>query len=287
MQLHKGKLLVAHIRQHPIVVQKAKEGNKLSSHQTDHGMTHFNEVIRLALLICSLLKNKKTNALTDWEIEVIIVLAALLHDIGRADDVDNHAAAGAKWSRDFLRDITLPGDTETLTRKDVNRICKIIACHRSGIVLKRDFDDICWAIVVLADKFAGDEERVRPFRAFILSILTCFRLSFIPLRRGGIHDRVNFAIKNVEIDIRDDELILRLTTDPRVCQGKLILDTYAERYLACHRAAKFMGLKFRFETLTKPIGLIARLRAATGFGIAPKLDRYAWDETAKQWQLCD
>lgn len=185
MKLEKAKLLVAFIFAHPLVAETAKKGDMLSSNQTDHGMTHFLEVVRLARLLALMINAHRPGTFSQWEVEVTIPLAALLHDIGRAINVDEHDKAGAKWTRDFLRNLTLPGDSETLPWAELKRICKIVACHRSNVVLKRAFDDACWAVVVLADKFAGDEERVRPLRAAILSVLTAFRLSFIPLRRGA------------------------------------------------------------------------------------------------------
>jgi hypothetical protein len=287
MLLTKAKQLVSYVFAHPLVGEMAIKGDKLSSNQTDHGMTHFLEVVKIARQLALMINDRKPGTLSDWEVDVVIPLAALLHDIGRAVNVDDHASAGAKWSRDFLRTLTLPGDDESLPRETVNRICKIIACHRSNIVLRRPFDDACWAVVVLADKFAGDEERVRPGRAMILAALTSFRLSFIPLRRGGIHDRVNFAIKNVEPTLPDDKLVLQLKIDPRVCRGRLILDTYSDRYVACHRAAEYLGLKFRFEVIAQPVyGTIARLRAALGVARLSWVERYAYRKDAGKWELC-
>jgi len=286
MLLSKAKQLVEHIFAAPLISELAIKGDKLSSHQTDHGMTHFLEVVKIARLLSQRLLTEKPGMLSDWETEIIIPLAALLHDIGRAINVDDHAAAGAKWSRDFLLSATLNGDTETLPRKSINRICKIIACHRSNVVLNREFDDNCWAVVVLADKFAGDEERVRPGRALALAILTHFGLPFIPLRKGGIHDRVNFAIKDARPLLSKEDLVLHLTIDPRVCDSKLIVDTYADRYLACHRAAKHLGLRFQIKVLsTHSYGPFNRLRSMLGCSKPQVLHSYAYNETSKDWQL--
>lgn len=283
MLLAKARQLVAHIFAHPTVLAMAKKGDELSSNQTDHGMTHFLEVVSLARRLAALLNTRKPDTLSAWELEVVVPLAALFHDIGRAINVDDHAAAGAKWTRDFLRGLTLPGDTETLPWETVKRICKIVACHRSSVVLKRDFDDPCWAVVVAADKFAGDEERVRPGRAFVMTILTFFGLSHVKLRHDGVHDRVNFAIKEAEPVLRGDELVLRQVLDPRVCDGRLVLDTYADRYLACHRAAAYLGLRFVLETVANPnYGLIAGARNALGFRKEVVVERYVYD---KGWVL--
>ncbi|MBX9724860.1 MAG: HD domain-containing protein [Candidatus Obscuribacterales bacterium] len=286
MNLAKAKELVAYIFAHPQVSEMAIKGDKLSSTQTDHGMTHFLEVTSIARKISTILNSRTSGFLSDWETEVVIPLASLLHDIGRAISVEDHANAGAKWSLKFLRKVTLPGDTETLPMDTVKRICRIIACHRSNIVLHRPFNDACHAVVVCADKFAGDEDRVRPGRAFVMGILTFLGLSHIKLRHDGIHDRVNFAIKNVELELRGSEFGPKLTIDPRVCEGRLILDTYSDRYLACHLAAKYLGLEFRLETVAKSVyGIFAKLRNAIGFGSATVTERYAYNQETQQWLI--
>lgn len=284
MHLEKAKRLVAFIFAHQLVAETAKKGDMLSSNQTDHGMTHFLEVVRLASVLTDKFNLQRPGTFSQWESAVTIPLAALLHDIGRAINVDEHDKAGAKWSRDFLRNLTLPGDTETLPWTEVKRISKIVACHRSNVVLKRPFDDACWAVVVLADKFAGDEERVRPVRAAILSVLTALRLSFIPLRKGGIHDRVNFAIKNSEPFVQGDELVLRLNVDRRVCEATLILDLYADRYQACHLAAAFLGLKFRLELVSEySHGVLAKIRKVLGLQKSAQFEKFGFDASAAKW----
>ena len=257
MQLDKARLLVAQIFAMPVIHELAEKGDKLSSHQTDHGMKHFLDVAEMARKLCAIVSARRPGALNEWETDVIIPLASLFHDIGRAIDVEDHANAGARWAQKFLKQTALFGDDEILPRSVRNRICRIIACHRSGIVLNREFNDPAWAIVVLADKFVGDEERVRPGRALVLGMLTILGLPWIPLRKGGIHDRVNFAIKKVIPEANGDELDLVLVLDQRVCDGRLVLDTYSNRYLACDRAARYLGFKFRirFRTVGERTGV--------------------------------
>lgn len=286
MLLSKAKQLIAFVFAHQQIAEMAAKGNKLSSHQTDHGMKHFLEVVEMARKLALMVNSHTPGTFSQWELEVIIPLAALLHDIGRAIDVERHDAAGAKWSRDFLLEASLPGDSETLPKKDVNRICKIIACHRSRVVLKREFDDACWALVVIADKFVGDEERVRPVRAVLISLLTLLGLSHIKLRSGGVHDQVNFAIKELQQEIADSQVILTQVIDPRVCQPRLIVDTYGDRYLACHKACQFLGLGFALEVASRNAwGPVAGILSFLGFVPEERRVRYSYDETAKSWVL--
>lgn len=248
MQLDKMKLLVATVFQDPAIERLYEAGDKMSSHQTKHDLAHAIQVRDLAVKLAAAVSGAGSQLnLDNTTLEVVIPLAAYLHDIGRAIDVKNHAAAGAKWSRDYLKNLSLPGDHETLPKALVNRICKIIACHRSSLVLNREFNDPAWAIVVIADKCVGDEERVRPVRAAILNLLATFRLAWIPLRKGGIHDRVTFAIKNVDLTVDTSTVLLKLTIDRRVCAPKHILGTYGERFQACVKAARYLGFEFRME----------------------------------------
>jgi len=246
MELLKAKKLVALCYVDPEIDRLYAAGDKLSSHQTKHDLDHARQVRDLAAKISGGVNARKPGALDEWTTDVVIPLAAYLHDIGRAIDVDEHANAGAKWSKDYLSRLRLDADdAETLPVAVVNRIARIVACHRSSIVLKMPFNDPAWAIVVLADKCVGDEERVRPVRATILSVLRLFRATWIPLRKGGVHDRANFAIKKSDVSFADGEICLDLTIDTRVCQAKLIYELYTDRFQACVKAADYLGYAFR------------------------------------------
>lgn len=245
MDLDKAKLLVSKVFTDPEIARLYEAGDKLSQHQTKHDIAHAIQVRDLAAKIVAEYSKMKPGALDDWTCEVVIPLAAYLHDIGRAINVDEHAEAGAKWAMGYLPRLTVNG--ESLPLEVIKRVARIIACHRSSIVHKMDFNDPAWAIVVLADKCVGDEERVRPGRAFILSILTFFRATWIPLRKGGEHDRANFAIKHSDLEIDEKDMVLSIELDRRVCQPSLIVSLYGERFRACVKAARYLDCRFRLE----------------------------------------
>lgn len=244
MELHKALLLVAACYTDPEIERLYAAGDKLSRHQTKHDIDHACQVRDLARKISSEISASQPHLLDAWTKEVVVPLAAYLHDIGRAIDVDEHANAGAKWTKQYLSRLRLPSDTEALPAPVINRIARIVACHRSQIVLSHSFNDPAWAIVVLADKCVGDEERVRPVRAAILSVLTLVRATWIPLRKGGVHDRANFAIKKSELVFSKTEVGLALTVDRRVCDPQLIYELYNDRFQACVKAAAYLGHQF-------------------------------------------
>lgn len=244
MSLAKARLIVTRCLTDPELQALYAAGDKLSSHQTKHDLSHALAVLQTARQIVTIV-TERGYSLDQWQTDVVIPLAAFLHDVGRAIDVADHAAAGAHFALGYLRKLKVDdNDQETLPDNVVKRICRIIACHRSETVLKQEINDPAWAIVVIADKCVGDEERVRPIRARVLAILTWFRLSWIPLRKGGVHDRVNFAIKEAKLVGEENNLVLKLTIDQRVCKPKLVFDTYADRFRACAKAAEFLRCKF-------------------------------------------
>ncbi len=247
MNLQKAKELATACFCDPEISRLYQAGDQMSHNQTKHDLDHANQVMDLANKVARGLVARDAGALDDWTREVVIPLAAFLHDVGRAIDVADHARAGATWARAYLGRLTLEGDSETLPVEVIERICKIIACHRSSAVLKQDFDDPAWAIVVIADKCVGDEDRVRPEQAAILAVLTWFRLAWIPLRKGGVHDRATFAIKKAELNVGDGNLRLSIALDERVCKPKLVYELYGERFWACVKAARYLGYGFELE----------------------------------------
>ncbi len=247
MEIQKAIHLVQLIFDHEQVRQMAAVGDSHSRSLTRHDFNHLLEVAITARQISHELVKAGT-VLSVWEQEVVIPLGALLHDIGRAFPYGDHAAIGAEWSNTFLSEITLPYDDEHLPDETIQRICKIVRMHRSKVVLRSEFDDRCWAVVVLADKFVGDENRVRPFRALVYSIIARFQLQIEPFK-DGLHDRVNFGIKDYQISISGNRLIFSLIVDHRVCQPSLILETFAERYSACKKSAEYLGYEFEIQTI--------------------------------------
>ncbi len=106
----------------------------MSSSQTKHDIGHAYAVHDVAMSLLQEYEVLHPGELDDWTTKVVVPLAAFLHDIGRAVDVDNHAVAGAAIMHVYLGRLRLP-------RIIVRRICRIIALHRSAQVLNMEFDD--------------------------------------------------------------------------------------------------------------------------------------------------
>lgn len=247
MKLEKAILLVSACFRDEEIERLYVAGDKLSSNQTKHDIEHARLVTEMAQHVVAELEELKPGSIDAWTKSVVIPLAAFLHDIGRAVNVDQHAKAGAKWAQEYLSRLTLPGDNETLPPDVVKRICRIVACHRSETFLKMELNDAALAIVVLADKCVGDEERVRPLRAAVLRALQVVRATWIPFRKGWVHDRVHFAIKHAELVVGKPDMILDIDFDSRVCKPSLFYSLYIKRFQSCVRACEFLGFGFKLK----------------------------------------
>jgi uncharacterized protein len=249
LSLGEAKAAVTGLYTDPKVLDLYDKGDKVSKSQTKHDIAHAFSVLKVAEYltgeICALFPNK----LDEETRQVVIPAAAFLHDIGRAINVDDHAGAGAKITRELLEPTGL--DLEV-----IKRIQRIVALHRSASVLKMKFNDPAWAIVVIADKCVGDEDRVRPGKAAILRALRLVRLAHRNWWDNAEHDRVNFAIKAPELLVDSDDatdaghagaIVLKLTLDEVVAPATELLTLYADRFHSCGRAAKYLGFVFRIE----------------------------------------
>ncbi|MGH9549263.1 MAG: hypothetical protein ACRD3W_07810 [Terriglobales bacterium] len=238
----------------PQVLGLYDEGDRMSSSQTKHDRGHAFSVRDVGLALLAEYETRFPGALDPWTTKVVIPLALFLHDIGRALDVDNHAVAGASVVNVYLRRLRLPQPV-------IRRICRIIALHRSASVLRKEFDDPAWAIVVIADKCVGDEDRVRPTQANILKVLRFFRVAHRNWWEHAEHDRINFAIKkaNLIVDSNEDApvdsaslepagaIVLKLTLDEVVAPAMEVTTLYGDRFHSCGRAAQYLGFVFRLE----------------------------------------
>lgn len=244
--------LIPAIYADPEVIALCAEGDRKRASQTYHDLTHFTLVRDVAVSLASSINNLMPGLLSKHTLEVIVPVAAFLHDIGGGIDPDDHARVGAQWSRKYLK-------KRGFTKEDIREISRVIACHRSEVVLKprsfsrRNFADAAWAIVVIADKAVGDEERVRPGPAAELSRLRDEHK--MSEWTGSEHDQVNFAIKSADL-VLDGRgkgatdpgvIVLKLRLDEEVATPEQVYKLYSRRFHACGKAAQYLGFVFRLE----------------------------------------
>ena len=247
----------------PELLAVYEQGDQNSHWQTRHDHEHGDEVTALAIQLTNRLHAIFPNLLDEVTREFVIPVAAWLHDIGRAVDIDKHDYEGVKIANRYLKKHNIP-------QKLRQRINKIIMHHRAGSVIKNGIGSPEHAIVVIADKCIGDENRVREDKARLLrlarlvSLNWFFGISKWSLARRNMwynapHDRVNFAIKeaNLDVDVNEADtigpatgaIVLNLKVDELVAPIEEIvtLDWFADSFYACGKSAKYFGFTFRIE----------------------------------------
>jgi hypothetical protein len=239
----------------PELLAVYEKGDANSKGQTRHDYVHGDEVRDLALSLTAQLDRAFPGRLDEVTKEFVIPVSAWLHDIGRAINLDRHDVEGALLAKKYL-------DGKGVPRELRVRICRIIALHRAGKVIKRGIQSPEHAIVVIADKCIGDEGRVRPDKAFALRLARFFgigkkwSLARINWWDNAPHDRVNFSIKkaNLVLDFRDEakqtgDIVLKLDVDERIANIEEIvtLDWFADSFFACGKGARYFGYYFRLE----------------------------------------
>lgn len=239
--------------QDPKLLDLYDQGDKVSSSQTKHDVAHAYSVLNTANYLKREVISRFPELLSREASEVVIPAGAFLHDIGRAVSVNDHAGAGKKIALEYCREKNFPNKTAA-------RIAAVVACHRSDDFLKisisalKNFPEL--AIVVIADKCVGDEDRVRPGRAMLLKVFRLVGLARRNWWHNAEHDRVNFAIKQCDLIVDSDDaptkehagaIVLKLRLDEKVAPASELLSLYARRFHSCGRGAKALGFVFRIE----------------------------------------
>jgi hypothetical protein len=283
MDITKGVLLYKHCQESQYVRDRYAEGDLRRAGQTKHGYAeHAIPVVNESRAIADQIRLQRPGLIDDYTYHVILPFGALLHDIGGCLSIDEHDKKGAQLMMQYLPQLTLPGDTETLDFESVKRISRIIAYHRAGRYLKhKKFQDHALDIVLLADKSVGDEDRVRPWKAFVLGLLTKMRLACIPLQNNGEHDRINFAIQSsklVAIDGR--EMVLQLKVKDEVLKDCPLL--FWRR-----KVKSIYEVIFEHAYYKKNFHSMERAAANLGYDFYLEFNgvRYTFDKAAKTWNV--
>jgi len=150
-------------------------------------------------------------------------IAGYMHDIGNAINRSRHAEYGALLADTILRETDM-------TLEDRIIVMSTIGNHdeSTGTAV-----DAVSAAVIIADKTDVRRNRVRS------NIASGF----------DIHDQVNYAVTNTElqIDIEKKVITLNLTIDEEICTMYEYFEIFLGRMMMCRRAAEMLGAKFRLR----------------------------------------
>lgn len=147
-------------------------------------------------------------------------IAGYLHDIGNCINRTDHAHSGAILAYNILKDMGMPVEERT-------EIMIAIGNHdeQTGTAVS----DIS-AALILADKSDVHRNRV----------------SNTNLSTFNIHDRVNYAVSNAELEIDNKErkIILNLTIDTNICPVLDYFEIFMDRTMMSKYAAKYLKIWF-------------------------------------------
>lgn len=157
-------------------------------------------------------------------------IAGYMHDIGNCVNRVDHAHSGAILAYNILKDMGMPVEERT-------EIMMAIGNHDENT--GNAISDIS-AALILADKSDVHRDRV-----------TNRNLSTF-----DIHDRVNYAVTNadLELDEKERKIMLKLTIDTKICPVLDYFEIFMDRTMMSKYAAKF--LKIWFELIINDTKLL-------------------------------
>ena len=140
-------------------------------------------------------------------------IAGYLHDIGNCVNRTDHAHSGAIMAFNILKDMGMPVEERTEIMKSTGTAVSEIS-----------------AALILADKSDVHRNRV-----------TNTNLSTF-----DIHDRVNYAVTNAQLDLNSEErkIILNLTIDTKLCPVLDYFEIFMNRTMMSKYAAKYLKVWF-------------------------------------------
>ena len=200
---------------HPEILEYYEKGDSILEGlgYTDHSISHTMLVAKKASDIL------EAFGYSEAEVELVRI-AGFLHDIGNAINRKHHAEYGAILANEILKETDLTID-------DRVQVVSAIANHDESTGVA---SDPVTAALIIADKSDVRRSRVRPKDPILYDI----------------HDRVNYAVTDTQLECKKDEkkIILRLTIDENICTMYEYLDIFLGRMTMCSRAARILDADF-------------------------------------------
>ncbi|MGM0602572.1 MAG: HD domain-containing protein [Bacillota bacterium] len=191
-----------------------KQANRYLSEKgyTEHGFRHVNYVSQYTEFIL-----KELNY--DDRLVELGAIAGYLHDIGNMFNRKHHGISGANIVYTELRNMGIP-------LEEITTITTAIANH--DVDIGKAVSPIT-AALILADKSDAHRTRVNKKDSTF------------------IHDRVNLAIQNseIEVDSENKTITLKIDYDSSISQVMDYFEIYLYRMEMCKEAASYLGCRFR------------------------------------------
>ena len=145
-------------------------------------------------------------------------IAGFMHDIGNAINRIDHAQSGAVMAFSLLQDLGM----------DSGRIAKIVSAIGNHDEGTGSAINAVAAALIIADK--SDVRRSRVRDGADLST--------------DIHDRVNFAVNDAQIEVKDKKITLKMTIDTEICPVIEYFEIFLGRMLMCRKACESLESSF-------------------------------------------
>ena len=183
---------------------------------TEHSFAHVGHVAQMAGdILQSLGYPERTVELAK--------IAGYLHDIGNLVNRIDHSQSGAVMAFRILDRMGFP-------QEEIASIVTAIGNHDEGTGVPVNAVS---AALILADKSDVRRTRVRN-KADI---------------ETDIHDRVNYAVTNAQLNVLSEEgaILLALTIDPEISSVMDYFEIFTKRMLLCRKAAQRLGCTFHLK----------------------------------------
>lgn len=181
---------------------------------TEHSFAHVGRVSALASEILQTLGYDARTA-------ELAAIAGWLHDIGNVVNRHDHAQSGAIMAFRILDKMGAAPD-------EVATVITAIGNHDEATAYP--VNPVA-AALILADKTDVRTNRVRNQDPATFDI----------------HDRVNFAVKESQVILKDGVILLRLGIDTTNCAVMDYFEIFLDRMRLCREAAKVLGQTFALE----------------------------------------
>lgn len=192
-------------------IQKADE-SLIALGFTEHSFPHVTKVAELASKILLTLGYSERDA-------ELAKIAGYLHDIGNVINRVDHAQSGAVMAFRIL-------DNMGADPEDIATIITAIGNHDESTAFP--VNPIA-AALILADKTDVRYTRVRNQA----------------VANFDIHDRVNYSVKESEVEVvKDSHIELRLRIDTEMCAVMDYFEIFLNRMILCRKAAEKLGVEF-------------------------------------------
>jgi putative nucleotidyltransferase with HDIG domain len=182
---------------------------------TEHGLRHCGIVSKTAEKILKELSFDNRDS-------ELAAVAGFLHDIGNMAGRDQHHRVGALLAKEVLEELGFD-------LREIGRVMAAIILHEEdeGVIKP----DPVSAALLIADK--SDVHRSRVRNQLML--------------KEDIHDRVNYAVTESDLNIDPAGKVIKLTLviDTRISQVIEYFQIFLTRMSACQKAAQALGAEFQ------------------------------------------